>query len=393
MASFVRSPIAFILGITLSSASVSIAAQSMSVRFYPERGVYAYPVDSVRNLQGVLVQNIAISNTGKSPVTLESVTLALKGDGTPAESRTLGAADLAKNAKMGAQMKAAGMIDALDLQFGGKAFLGEKPAFAATATLAPGEMILIPQQFLTYRGKRAAVEVRATAREANQNAIAIESALPILMESKNRYRFPLAGTWFIGAGPTAHSHHRWVVPQEFALDIARIGEGWKSFKGDGTKLTDYYAYGAEVLAAADGTVRIVRNDRAESSADLRRPGESQLDYLKRVSTQQDARLAEGGDAIVGNYALIEHEGGESSVYAHLKTGSARVKPGERVRAGQVIGQLGSSGNSTEPHLHFHVCDRPDALRCAGVPAHFDGIEIPYADQPRALQTGDIVVAK
>ena len=66
--------------------------------------------------------------------------------------------------------------------------------------------------------------------------------------------------------------------------------------------------------------------RAESAADLRRPGESQLDYLKRVSTQQDARLAEGGDAIVGNYVLIEHDGGESSVYAHLKTGSARVKP-------------------------------------------------------------------
>ncbi|MBL8512448.1 MAG: M23 family metallopeptidase [Betaproteobacteria bacterium] len=285
------------------------------------------------------------------------------------------------------------MIDALDLQFGGKAFLGEKPAFATSATLAPGEMILIPQQFLTYRGKRAALEVRAIAREASQNAVAIESALPILLESKNRYRFPLAGTWFIGAGPTAHSHHRWVVPQEFALDIARLGEGGTSFKGDGTKLTDYYAYGAEVLAAADGTVRIVRNDRAESSADLRRPGESQLDYLKRVSTQQEARLAEGGDAIVGNYVLIEHEGGESSVYAHLKTGSARVKPGERVRAGQVIGQLGSSGNSTEPHLHFHVCDRPDALRCAGVPAHFDGIEIPYADQPRALQTGDIVVAR
>jgi murein DD-endopeptidase MepM/ murein hydrolase activator NlpD len=81
------------------------------------------------------------------------------------------------------------------------------------------------------------------------------------------------------------------------------------------------------------------------------------------------------------------------VYAHLKTGSVRVRPGDKVRAGQVIGQLGSSGNSTEPHLHFHVCDRPDALRCAGVPVNFDGIEIPYADQPRVLQTGDIVVAR
>jgi len=57
----------------------------------------------------------------------------------------------------------------------------------------------------------------------------------------------------------------------------------------------------------------------------------------------------------------------SRIYAHLKAGSVAVKVGDVVEAGQVLGKLGSSGNSTEPHLHFQVCDRPEPLQCAGIP--------------------------
>ena len=68
-------------------------------------------------------------------------------------------------------------------------------------------------------------------------------------------------------------------------------------------------------------------------------------------------------------------------------------PGDSVSSGQALGRLGSSGNSTEPHLHFQVCDRPEPLACAGIPVSFEGISLPYADYPRPLQSGDIVVAR
>jgi murein DD-endopeptidase MepM/ murein hydrolase activator NlpD len=104
-------------------------------------------------------------------------------------------------------------------------------------------------------------------------------------------------------------------------------------------------------------------------------------------------LAKGANVIAGNYVKIDHGKDEYSFYAHLQPSSVRVHVGDQVKAGDVIGKLGSSGNSTEPHLHFHVCDAPDVLLCAGIPVNFSNITIQWADVPRPIQSGDIVVAK
>lgn len=143
-------------------------------------------------------------------------------------------------------------------------------------------------------------------------------SIPIKSEfAQNKYIFPLRGVWYVGYGASFHMGHRWAVPEEFALDIAKVGESGLSHKGDGTRFDDYYAYGADVLAAADGRV---------------------------IS-------AKGLTAITGNYVMIDHGKNEYSLYAHLQRGSALVHVGDQVKAGDVIGKLGSSGNSTEPHLH------------------------------------------
>lgn len=222
----------------------------------------------------------------------------------------------------------------------------------------------------------------------------VTSSIPIKSEfGKNNYIFPLKGVWFAGNGASFHTAHRWAIPEEFALDIAKLGDNGLSHKADGMKFTDYFAYGADVLAAADGRVISAANDQPEDQSAMQRPDETQDAYSARLQKEQGERLAKGTIGLTGNYVLIDHGKNEYSLYAHLQPGSVRVRAGDEVKAGAVIGKLGSSGNSTEPHLHFQVCDKPDPLMCAGVPVNFSNVTIEWADLPRPIQSGDVVIAK
>jgi len=91
--------------------------------------------------------------------------------------------------------------------------------------------------------------------------------------------------------------------------------------------------------------------------------------------------------------MIEHANNEYSLYAHLQPSSVHVHVGDQVKAGDAISKLGSSGNSTEPHLHFRVCDKPDPLMCASTPVNFSNVAVQWADLPCPLQSGDVVMAK
>ena len=85
----------------------------------------------------------------------------------------------------------------------------------------------------------------------------------------------------------------------------------------------------------------------------------------------------------GNYAL----------YAHIKTGTVKVKPGDRLTTGQVIGAVGDTGNSDAPHLHFHVMSMPDPLRSDGLPFVFNQfrldsrVDVPSDDLDNVLESG------
>jgi murein DD-endopeptidase MepM/ murein hydrolase activator NlpD len=360
-------------------------ARAVEIRFYPEKRVKQYELDATRGLRSVLLQNLAIINDTDAEVTVLQVDLEVLERGVSYDTRRMRAAELDRAAAAGAGLQSSGMLGALTFQFGGTTLLPEGTSLAATRVLKGRTALLLTQQLFTFSGQRDAIRVNV------QTSIGMSEATIFIspLTTRTGFALPLDGMWYDGAGPSLHTHHRWAVPEEFAHDFMRIGADGLPYSGDGTSFANYYAYGQPVRAGADGQVVAVVDDEPEDPTLMQRPGELLEAYVQRIVARQNQQLARGARGIAGNHVVIRH-GDEYSLYAHLKPGSVRVKPEEMVTRGQQIAAVGSSGSSTEPHLHFQVCDAPDVLACAGLPVRFENVEIYGALQERQVQSGDLV---
>ncbi|OLT30573.1 hypothetical protein BJF79_38525 [Actinomadura sp. CNU-125] len=130
------------------------------------------------------------------------------------------------------------------------------------------------------------------------------------------------------------------------------------------------AFGEPVLAPADGVVvatgRWQRDHWSRNSAIA-------LPYLiaEGVARSLLSLLTlSSGRFVLGNHVILDLGDGVYGVFAHLKRGTVRVRKGDRVTAGQVLADCGNSGNSSEPHLHFHLMDRRRPGTAAGLPFTF-----------------------
>ena len=151
------------------------------------------------------------------------------------------------------------------------------------------------------------------------------------------------------------------IGQRFAIDFLQVdstGHSWRPGT-DSTKNARYYAYGSEIYDAGSGVVVETKDSIPENSP------------RSAVARAVPINLVTVG----GNHIVVDMGGGHFAFYAHLQPGSLRVKLGDRVRAGQVIALLGNSGNSTEPHLHFHVADGISPLGSEGIPYALTSMDI------------------
>jgi hypothetical protein len=366
--------------------------KSVELRFCPASAVRSYPLESRRDLQSLLLQNVAVINHGNAPFKIADIDIELLQANRVVESRKLDREAVQRLADRGAKLQGAGIIEQVAFQFCGTDLVGPSIKLAG-ATLDRDQALLIVEQILAFRGARDTLRVRVHGN-LDGRTTEFTGSIPIKSEfAQNKYIFPLRGVWYAGWGASFHTGHRWAIPEEFALDIAKIGESGLTHKGDGTRFDDYYAYGADVLAAAPGRVTGIANDQPEDPSAMQRPNETQEAYFARLQKEQAERLSKGLPVIAGNYVMIDHGKKEYSLYAHLQPGSVRAHVGDQVKAGDVIGKLGSSGNSTEPHLHFQICDEPNPLMCAGIPMNFSNVTIQWADLPRPIQSGDVVTTK
>jgi len=369
---------------------------ALEVRFHPGEVVYPYEVDPARGLSTVLIQNIAVVEREGGPVTLDSLEIQALSGGQIVQTQIVPAAALDQSVQKLSALDTAGLLKLYDFQLQTSRSLGDGIKVSPSRTLAPGTGLLVTGRALLLSGPTDGITVLAHAKDADGKPVEARGSLRVEEHrAANEYRFPLAGTVYVGAAPSLDSHHRWAVPQEFALDLVVLGGDSKTHKGNGQRLDEYYDYGRDVLAVADGVVVEAVGDASESNDRLRQPGESAEDYQKRTVAEQGRLMAQGLKTLLGNYVVIRHGGGEFSDYVHLKAGSVRVHAGDTVKAGQVIGQLGQSGNSTEPHLHFQLTDGPDPLYSRGLPIVFQNVSIEGLDieGPRPLQTGWIVTTK
>jgi murein DD-endopeptidase len=134
------------------------------------------------------------------------------------------------------------------------------------------------------------------------------------------------------------------IPARFAIDWVKVTDEGRAFHDDRSIPANYYGYGADVLAVADGIV---------ASAVDRFP-----EPTSPISLDNEA----------GNYIAIDIGGGRFAFYEHLQPRSLRVKVGDRVRTGDALARVGASGSVfSGPHLHFHVGDANSPLGAEGLP--------------------------
>ena len=144
--------------------------------------------------------------------------------------------------------------------------------------------------------------------------------------------------------------------EKFAIDWVQVDAHGLAYRTDGKKPEDWIGYGAEILAVAPGTVVEVVRDLPDVT-----PGKN----------PEGLTIAQ----IAGNRVIIDMGSGYYAMYAHLAPGSVQLHVGDYVRQGQKLGLLGNTGNSSGPHLHFQVMDRPSSLDDTSLPFVFDHMNL------------------
>ncbi|PWL39987.1 hypothetical protein DKG77_03930 [Flagellimonas aquimarina] len=175
-------------------------------------------------------------------------------------------------------------------------------------------------------------------------------------QTKTDLELPFEEEWYVFVGGRTHlnGRHHFITRgtgQRYAYDVAIVIDG-SSFSGDSSKNENHYCFGKRLNAPADGKIIAMENNIDDN-------------YVSGAvnSDINDSNLA-------GNYIIIDHLNDEYSMLAHFKKGTITVAVGDTVVKGQEVGKAGNSGNSTGPHLHYHLQNTPGYLNGIGLPAQF-----------------------
>lgn len=193
---------------------------------------------------------------------------------------------------------------------------------------------------------------------------------------------PVRGRWAAlnTPGQQLPSHGSRFLGQYAAVDIlqpttaatpAKVRKAWR-----GSRSQEYPSFGAPVYAMAPGVVT-----RTWSRSRDHRARNTWQALLYMMTIEGALRTLGGQRAIIGNHVIVHHDDGAAAIYAHLRTGSVVVGVGQRVDVGEPLGEVGNTGNTSEPHLHVHLMDRPNPNAAAGLKMTWANIARPGEIEP------------
>jgi hypothetical protein len=193
----------------------------------------------------------------------------------------------------------------------------------------------------------------------------VDPAAPLVIGAPVR-----GGRWNCANGPAYNTAHQTLsvidgrarIPQRFAFDFFKVDDAGhrlpEPFPNDITN-SMFFGYGAQVIAVADGVVERIVDGIPEN--------------VPQITGKIIMPVPLTKETVSGNWLALKIAPQRWAFYAHLQPGSIRVKVGQRVKRGQLLGLLGDSGNAVGPHLHFQVGDAlAESLNATeGVPFVFD----------------------
>lgn len=212
--------------------------------------------------------------------------------------------------------------------------------------------------------------------------------IPVYYQSKTDLILPVKGRALIYSGHDYYAHHRRVDttnpivvklgvksnPTRYSYDFCTVNENGDLYRGQGKNNEDWYSWGAPLYAPGGGVIREMTNDVADNIL-----GKKMFDF--RLVFQNIK-------AFYGNYVVIDHLNGEYSLIAHMKQGSVKVKLGEKVKQGQLIGQIGISGDADYVHTHYQLQNGFD-LNAEALPSYFRDFRWMLGSTSRKVERGQM----
>lgn len=174
--------------------------------------------------------------------------------------------------------------------------------------------------------------------------------------SQLKYQLPFLDEWFVywGGDNELYNYHYPFETQRYAYDFIKVDKAsGVSYANFGKQCSDYYAFNSEVCAPLNGIVVDTKSNIKDN---------------KLGKTNKKNPL--------GNYVIIKHNENEYSIIGHLKKNSIEVNIGDEITEKQIVGRCGNSGNSSEPHIHFQISNKPNLYSSQSLKINFENKQEP-----------------
>ena len=268
-----------------------------------------------------------------------------------------------------------------------------KPEAAADRTLDGGRSLVV-FLLLDLGNSRAPSAVEHTLRVLDdKNAVHSVALAPLAVSTESAIVVspPLRGDWIAGDSvnnrkDAAHRRavlvdngHAWLA-QRYAIDWVQyrtVDDVRTTWKGPEDKNDSFFCYDQPIYSVAAGKVFDTADGLPEN-----------VPHSGKYAIPIDFNNA------AGNHVVVEIAPNRYVLYAHMRPGTVTVKVGDIVKAGDLLGHVGNTGSSTEPHLHMHIDDQPSFLAGNGVPYEFtqgreSGAVEANVSSPTAISLGPI----